>query len=210
MTIRLCLLVLVALVTCSTPVWAGQSAPQWVIDTKASRLVVHVYASGALSGLAHDHHFVPQQWSGSTQFDPAHPQQLNVTVTVDANSLRDQQPELSPEDRQKVERQVASPKVLDAGRYPTIRFRATRLQIESQAEGTLRGSLTGTLELHGHRAPIEVQVATRWAGEGLNVNGSTAFDQTAFGIEPYSTALGTIGVQDRVVVELQLRAWRRG
>src|SRR5262249_18620435 len=97
------------------------AATAWTIDTGKSRLVVHVYKKGLLSGFAHDHHFVPRTWRAEAIIDLARPERAQVTLWVDAASLSDDQPALSEDDRQKVERQASGSDILDASQYPQIR-----------------------------------------------------------------------------------------
>ena len=112
-----------ALVTAGLAVLAvrspGRAAPRiWRVDLSQSRLVVHVFRKGLLSPALHDHHFVPERWSATVTFDPARPEPVEVRVTVAADSLRDRQPQLSPDDIRTVEAQARGPKGLDAERYP--------------------------------------------------------------------------------------------
>ncbi|PYN08334.1 MAG: hypothetical protein DME06_16340 [Candidatus Rokuibacteriota bacterium] len=151
-----------ALVTTALVVLAewspGRAGPPiWRVDHSQSRLVVHVFRRGLLSPALHDHHFVPERWSATVAFDPARPEPVEIRVTVAADSLRDRQPELSPEDLRKVEAQVRGPKGLDAERYPVIAFTADRLELSEPAlgaAGAARGVLAGVLELHGRTRPV--------------------------------------------------------
>ncbi|HEX9399437.1 MAG TPA: YceI family protein [Anaeromyxobacter sp.] len=104
---------------------------------------------GLLSAMAHHHHFVASKWHATAIFDGASPSGARVEVIIAADSLRDQQAALSQEDRGKVDRQAAGPGVLDARRYPEIRFVSNPLDLEPvtsiQTDAGLRGVLTGTL-----------------------------------------------------------------
>jgi polyisoprenoid-binding protein YceI len=171
-------------------------------------MAVHVLKKGLLSGMAHDHHFVPGDWSGTASFDPARPSDVQVEVVVVAGSLRDNQPKLSPEDREKVDRQAAGPEVLDASRYQEIRFTANKFEPSAPAPGPaahrLQGLLVGTLSLHGQKRPLSVRVVATAQGGGWRVLGAVSFKQSDFGIEPYSGFRGTIAVHDVVKVVYDL------
>lgn len=195
----------------ASPAGATRTAETWTVDPARSELVIHVHRKGLLSPFLHDHHFVPTSWSANASFDPARPEETHVSVVVDASSLRDRQPALSEQDRLKVEGQVRGPDVLDAERYPEVEFTADRLEItpeQSQAPDLLHGELVGSLRLHGRVQELRVPVAARWSSGWLRVNGNATLAQSAFGIEPYKTALGAIAVHDRVDVELSLHAVR--
>jgi polyisoprenoid-binding protein YceI len=192
-------------------VWSpGRAAPRiWRVDRSQSRLVVHVFRKGLLSPALHDHHFVPERWSATVAFDPARPDVVDIRVTVAADSLRDRQPELSPDDIRKVEAQARGPKGLDAERYPVIAFTADRLELSgppSEAAGSARGVLAGVLELHGRARPVRTPLRARWTAGSLDAEGEMSVNQSDFGIEPYRALLGAIAVHDRVSVEFAVRA----
>ncbi len=178
----------------------------WRADTSKSQMTVHVLKKGLLSGMAHDHHFVPGEWSAKARFDPARPSDVHVEVVIVAGSLRDNQPKLSAEDRKKVDQQAAGPEVLDASRYQEIRFTANRFEpsVPAPAGRRLQGVLVGTLSLHGQTRPLSMRVVATAAGEGWRVLGAASFQQSDFGIEPYSGFLGTIAVHDEVKVVCDL------
>lgn len=187
----------------------GGAAPRvWRVEIAQSRLVVHVFRKGLLSPVLHDHQFVPERWSATVMFDPDRPRQAEVRVTVAADSLRDRQPQLSPSDIQKVEGQARGPKVLDADRYPAIRFTADRLEMPPPPAGaaSAEGILAGLLDLHGRTQAVPVPIRVRWTGDSLDAEGEVSFAQSDFGIEPYHALLGAIAVQDRVTVEYAIRA----
>jgi polyisoprenoid-binding protein YceI len=187
----------------------AHASPQWwTADTARSRITIHVFKKGLLSGLAHDHHFVPGNWSATATFEGASPSAAHVEVIVAANSLRDQQPALSEKDREKVDRQAAGPEVLDARRYPEIRFVSKSVAVASGTSGApdggLRGTLTGTLSLHGQERPVSVPITATKDGKTWRARGTVNFNQSAFGIHPYSGFGGTIAVRDEVKLEYEL------
>lgn len=197
MTRRLLLVVLVLAA-------AGPARPaEWKADEAASRVVVHVFRSGVLGGLAHDHHFVPAEWSASASFEPDRLEEVRGEVIVRADSLRDNQDKLSASDREKVERQVAR-EVLEAERFPEVRFEIAGFKRAPQGSGGIRGTLEGTLNLHGATRPLAIPIEVTEREGGFTVRGRAAFRRSEFGIRTPSAALGTISVKDKVEVELDL------
>jgi len=175
------------------------------VDTSASVLAIHVSRSGLFSGFAHNHRFVPQRWHAEVTFDPARPAELEVVLVVDAGSLHDHESRLADASRAQVDRTTAGPEVLDAGRFPEIRYRASKLaELKVAASGEIAGVLHGELTLHGTRKPLAARFRARPDGPGFRATGSARFAQSDFGMKPYSTALGTIGVDDDVEVEFDL------
>ena len=149
-------------------------------DPAASALAIHVAKSGVLSGVSHEHHFVPQSWQAEARFDPARPAATEVWVVVDAGSLHDREGRLNAASRAEVK------------------------DLRVPGPGALEGVLRGELALHGVHRPVEVPFRARVERGGFRVTGSARFLQSDFGIRPYSTALGTIGVDDLVSVEFDL------
>lgn len=182
----------------------------FAISTPGSSLVVDVHKRGALSPFLHDHHLRFSQVHSAFVFDPQRPEATRGELVVEAGVFADEQAELSQEDRRKVEATVRGTETLDTARYPTIRFTFSGLEVLQRggdaASGTVRGTLVGTLHIRDRSAPIRVPMAATHRGSGVHVTGATAFRQSTFGIKPYSTALGTVGVEDRVDVHFDVIA----
>jgi polyisoprenoid-binding protein YceI len=191
----------------------GQGGPaDWRVDVTQSRLTVKVLPAGLLASTLHTHFFQPEDWSGEIAWDPSHPERVRVGVRIAADSLRDHQPKLSAKDIARVERQVRDAEILDAARFPEIRFEATRLdtaEFPSGAAGEFRGTLAGTLTLHRQSHPLQIPIEGRISADRLEANAAVTLKQSDFGIKPYSTALGTIAVRDEVVIEIALVALPR-
>lgn len=172
-------------------------------DTSASHLVIRAGRIGLLSAFSHDHQFIPARWQAEVDFDPERPEEVRVDVRIDAATLRDQVARLSPKTREYVDRETAGPQVLDAQRYPEIRFHGESASARGEA-GVLQGVLHGALSLHGATRPIDVPFRARADASGYRVSGSVRFRQTDFGITPISKAGGTIGVDDEIQVDFEL------
>ncbi len=168
-----------------------------------------VLPAGLLASALHAHFFQPEDWSGEIAWDPNHPGSVRIGVRIASDSLRDHQPKLSAKDIAKVERQARGTDILDSARFPRILFEAGQLeaaQLPSGATGDFRGTLAGTLTLHGQSRPEQFPIRGRVAVERLEADASVTFRQSDFGIKPYSTALGTIAVRDEVTIEMTVVA----
>lgn len=197
---------LVALSIALSPRAAEAQPETLTVLTEQSFTIVDVHKSGVLSPALHDHHFLGDRWAGSVVFDAEHPETVRGSIVIDTASLRDQQPELSPEDEQKVNTEMRGPDVLDAARYPTVTLSFDRMEVLQRGEGTVRGHLLGSLTLHGQTHPIRVPIAASFRAHRLHAIGSTAFNLSEFGIKRPSKALGAIGVADHVEVRFDLSA----
>ncbi len=186
-------------------------ALDWDADADASTIAVVVSRKGVLSGLSHGHRFVPGRWVARAHLAYPSLAGTSVEVMVDTASLHDQEPRLGAASRAEVDRTTAGPEVLDAARFPTIRYAADEVaDVRVSSSGDVEATLRGTLSLHGVDRPLDVRVRARPEGAGIRVNGTATFVQSAFGMKPYSTALGTIGVDDPVHVEFDLLLRRGG
>jgi polyisoprenoid-binding protein YceI len=172
-------------------------------DTSASQLVIRADGSGLLSALTHDHQFTPARWQAEVDFDPDRPQEVRVDVRIDATTLHDHVARLSQRTRDHVDRKTAGPEVLDAERYREIRFHGESASARDEGDG-LQGVLHGALSLHGTTRPLDIPFHARADGPGYRVSGSVRFRQTDYGMTPFSTARGTIGVDDEIQVDFDL------
>jgi polyisoprenoid-binding protein YceI len=202
-------------VTMAAALGAGQAWPgegtRWRADPAGSRLVVSVYKKGLLSGMAHDHAFSAGEFRVAATTDGTSPAPTSFEVVVTAASLRDGAPDLSPGDRAKVDAQAAGADVLDAARFPEIRFasrQAPPAWPPAGPDGSAGGDLVGVLSLRGRERPITIAVRATPEAKALRVRGSTRFRQSDFGIEPYSGFLGMIAVEDEIQVDFDLRMER--
>jgi polyisoprenoid-binding protein YceI len=183
-------------------------AKDWALDTSRSRVIIHVLPAGLLSAALHEHHFQPESWSADVAWDPQNPAGIRLEARFAADSLRDAQSKLSARDIAKVEGQTRGPEVLDAKQFPKVVFKAEGAEVVQPpgADGAFRGTLTGSLTLHGQTRPLRVEVTGRIAGDRLEASATAVFKQSDFGMKPYRTALGTIAVRDEVSVEIAIVA----
>jgi polyisoprenoid-binding protein YceI len=172
-------------------------------DTSASQLVIRAEKRGLLSALAHDHEFTPATWQAEVDFDPRHPHWVRVDIRIDAATLHDHVARLSPKVREYVDRETTGPEVLDAQRYPEISFHAESASTRDESGG-FQGVLHGALSLHGTTRPLDVPFHGRTDAAGYRVSGNVRFRQTDFGMKPFSTAAGSIGVDDEIQVDFEL------
>jgi polyisoprenoid-binding protein YceI len=162
------------------------------IDSAHSSLQIHVSKTGFFSAFAHNHEVEAPIESGAvTASDPP-----SVELHVDARKLHVLDPEVSADTRAEVQKTMLGPQVLDAERYPEIRFHSTAVD----SQGTDRWLVSGNLELHGQTQSIAVDVTLK---NGV-YRGSAILKQTKFGITPVTVAGGTVKVKDDLKIEFQI------
>lgn len=187
------------------------AAPTWTVDAGRSRIEVHVRGKGFLA--THDHLFVPRAWAGRAAFDPEAPERAKVELEVVVASLHDEEPGMSESTRREVDANAKAPEVLDAERFPRVRFVASRLErpvrpASPNEPRSLTGTLVGELELHGVKRPLRLPVRASWDDASLTATGSVTFEQSAFGITPVSKLFGAAAIHDAVTVSYRVVAAR--
>jgi polyisoprenoid-binding protein YceI len=158
-----------------------------------SLITVHVYKSGLFSGFAHDHIVIAPIAQGAIDI-----KKLSVEITVSTKQMKVTDPEASESTRAEVQATMLGPKVLDAGKYPEIHFKSSR--VEQTTPGHYR--VTGTLSLHGATKELSFEVS----GGPDRYEGKTRLNQTDFGIKPISIGGGTVKVKDQIAIELDIYA----
>lgn len=162
------------------------------IDVQHSKMTVYVGKQGLFSFLGDNHEIEAPIASGV--YDSA---VNSVELTVDAAKLKALDPNLSADKRNTVQDNMVGPKVLDAGKYPTIAFRSTKIEATDPTHLKIAGNLT----LHGQTHPIEVEAVR---ADATHFTGSSTVRQTSFGITPIKIAGGAVSVKDDVRVEFQV------
>ena len=104
--------------------------------------------------------------------------------------------------KKKVNQNLLGKEVLDVEKYPTATFVAknvTKLE-EVSKRGLPKYKFAGDFTLHGTTKPIEfaadVEVVKGWN----HIRGGFAILQTEYGMKPYTTMLGAVGVADRLAI----------
>lgn len=156
-----------------------------------SAITIHVGKTGLFSGFGHNHTI-----TAPIEHAAINSESKTAIISVLTKDLKVTDPDASEKDRAEIQATMMGPKVLDALRYPEIRFVSTR--IEQTAPG--RFQVTGNLELHGITKQLQFPVSST-AG---HFTGKTKLKQTDFGIQPVSVAGGTVKVKDEIEIEFDV------
>lgn len=163
------------------------------VDVAHSKITVHVYKSGFLSAFGHNHEIdAPIQSAQLIGSD----QQASVAVRVASRKLRVLDAEESESTRAKIQATMLGAQVLDADRFPEIRFESTAIEPRGADHWIVHGKLT----LHGRERPITFELALK----DDRYRGSATLKQTDFGMTPVTVAGGTVKVKDEVKVEFEI------
>jgi polyisoprenoid-binding protein YceI len=104
--------------------------------------------------------------------------------------------DVSEKDRAEVQSTMLGPKVLDAAKFPEIRFKSSR--VEQTGPGHFR--VMGKLDLHGASKELVFEVT----GDANRYKGKTKLKQTDFGIQPVTAAGGAVKVKDELEIEFDV------
>jgi polyisoprenoid-binding protein YceI len=170
----------------------GQAADDRAIDTQQSRLIVHAYKSGLFSGFAHDHEIEAPIAQGRVDL-----KNRRVDLEFDVARMKVLDPKESADKRSEIEKTMLSDTVLDAAKYPKIRF-VSRV-VKPTSDGAYE--VEGDLILHGATRPVTFLVKMT---DGI-FSGKVPVTQTQFGIKPVSIAGGTVKVKDVVEIVFDVR-----
>ena len=162
------------------------------IDARHSTLKVFVYKSGLFSAFGHNHEVAAPIEQGSVSPEPA-----GVEFRVAACKLRVLDPDVSADERAKVQKTMEGSEVLDCARFPDIRFQSTSVEKAGAEQWTVRGNLS----LHGQTRPVSVAVKKK----GSRYQGSASLKQRDFGMTPVSVAGGTVKVKNEVKIEFEIQ-----
>jgi len=165
-------------------------------ETQGAEARVFTFKDGLLSPVAHDLEIAIErlrlEWS-----------ERSVTATFDLTSLRvvhavvSGRPApnaLSPQDRRKIEQNIAN-EVLRTQRHPEARFES-RAVAPNDAGYSVRGALT----LVGRAHDVSAIVRRR---EG-RLSTELSLDQREWGITPYSAMLGTLKLKPELIVRVSV------
>jgi len=205
-----CLLLMVLFLLAGSPHRAA--AAEYLVRAEQSELVVLVFKTGFASAFAHDHVVRATRYSGTIGGDPSRPAAAVVRVTVPAEGLVADEPELRRKhglaaelgdaDRREIQSTMLGETQLHAAKYPDITFQS--VSVEPRAAGEFL--LTGDFTLHGVTRRISVPVSVQVSGGALRAAGAFDIKQSDFGITPLSLFLGAVRNQDRVRVAFDLLA----
>jgi polyisoprenoid-binding protein YceI len=184
------------------PARPAASAVAFQVDPAASHVFIKVGASGRIG---HDHG-VQGLLGGAITLGKG------GTLVFDMRTFRTDSPEarqyvglsgtVSGADQQKTNATMRGPQVLDVVQYPTAEYTITSaVPVDGRAPGEPgRYRLDGQLTLHGKSRPLPLvaQVDPTGSPGVLRMRCAFAIQQSDFGITPYSTLGGLVGVADRL------------
>jgi len=185
---------------------AAQSAPAGGGTLFTARPDALFYAriyrnpSGVLSSLSHDHVIRAGAFTSSIRFDASAPGRCSATLRIPVKSLMVDEPSmrqrvglstpLDASDRKTVRQHMLAEDQLDAEHHPEIQVSLAGC-VASATPGSYQADISFTIR--GKTARRERAALITFAGGQLSARGSLRLSHAAFGIQPYSAWLGSVG-----------------
>jgi len=185
----------------------AQGKPVFRVDSRESLVVIEVRRSGSLARLGHDHVVASHEVGGYVAPDEGRADlyvQLE-RLEVDEAALRaeagfDTQPTESDIEGTRANMLV---RVLEADRFPF-----TLIRVSGADASRPDAAMSVAITLHGVTRALQVPARIDADADKIEVTGRLSFDQTDFGITPYSVLGGAIAVRNGVDLRFRIRARR--
>ncbi len=178
---------------------------QRVLRVDAARVVLTVRRGGALARLGHDHVVASQALQGYVA-----PEQGRADLYLALDSLTVDDPGLRAEaglDTQPSADDIAGTRANMLGKVLQVQqFPFALIHVRAATPLTTDAPLALDITLHGVTRSFSVPARIAIERNGLQVSGMLAFDQSSFGITPFSILGGALQVQDRVELRFDVRA----
>lgn len=196
---------------------AAQTAPApsgpvtYKIDASKGFLYVQVFKDPETlgAGLSHDHVIRATGYTGSVSWDPTNAASCAVELVVpvkqlqvDADDMRKKvgyDTMLDASQREDVTENMLSETQLDAAKYPTISFKATKCEGSGSAV-----KVTGNFTMHGVTKTITVPMNIAADGAKITAKGSFKVLQSDFGFQPYSALLGQLKNKNEIAFTIDV------
>jgi len=186
---------------------SAQGKPVFRVDPARSLLVIEVRRAGSLARLGHDHVVASHEVNGYLA-----PQEGRADLYVALGRLAVDEASLRTEagfDTQPTESDIEGTranmleKVLEAEKFP---FALIRLRGVHARQGDV--TLSVAVTLHGTTRTLQAPAKIEAGADQVSVTGRVSFDQTDFGIAPYSVLGGAIAVKNGVDLRFRIQARR--
>jgi hypothetical protein len=181
--------------------------PVYRVDPRESLVAIEVRRGGSLARLGHDHVVASHDATGYVA-----PGEGRADLYVVLAKLVVDEPDLRKEagfDTQPTESDIEGTRsnmlghVLEADKFPFAVI-AVRDADVKQTKATLAVAIT----LHGRTRTFKVPSEIESDDKAIAVSGKLAFNQSDFGITPYSLLGGAIAVKDGLELRFRIRAKR--
>lgn len=163
----------------------------------SNKLELRVAKTGLYRGKVHV--FLFPQYSGSVDYDPQHPENSRVSLTISARDIKLTDTWLSQKDFKSVQ-EYALRDMLAAEKNPEIAFHSTQVHATDAAHFQVHG----VLMIRGVARSSVVNVTLE---SGSHFTGDAVVRLTDYGLKPPKAALGLVGTENdmRFIFSISIR-----
>ena len=190
------------------PAAARAAEKTYVVAPAERSVVIDVGKSGLFSFAGHVHEVVAPAFSGEVVADAEDLARSRVSLVFDARALKVTGRGEPADDVGKVQEAMIGPKVLDAARFPEIRFASKSVSGRATGPNAYAVEVAGDLTLHGVTRAVTLPLKIEVTGETLLATGETTIRQKDFGIQPVSVA-GVVNVKNELKLTFRIEARER-
>jgi hypothetical protein len=173
------------------------------------------YRAGTLASAGHNHVIVSHDVNGKiylheqiarSGFELAMP--VGKLEIDPADARREEGPDFPPDvsdsAKEGTRKNMLSPALLEAERFPDVRLSTAAIEGNSLEALTATALVSVKDQQHEVRVPLSVHVE----GDRLTATGEFKVRQSELGLKPFSALMGALQVQDEMVVRFKLIATR--
>ena len=177
------------------------SARDWNLDQSDGELLVHTGVDGRAAKMGHRLSIAMNAWRATVGWAHGEPAELQLTVEVASLEVVSGEGGVTPlSGPEKRLARTNALKVLDAKRYPQIRFETADIAMSRD-----RYRLTGTFDIHGKQRECVVDLAVEDLGDAWRMSCQAEVRHSEFGLKPYSMLMGSMKVAEIVTVSFTAR-----
>jgi polyisoprenoid-binding protein YceI len=194
------------LVVFAAPAVRLEAQPEtYEIESKESRVRIHLGRAGLMKFLGHDHHIEAPIAEGRVEVVDGDPARSSVALRFESARLAVVPGSEPADDIVKVEERMRGPEVLAVARYPEIVFASTSVRSQAADGSRFTIAVAGFLKVRGRAFPVEIPLEVVRDTLGIVARGALALNLRDLGIEPPSVA-GVVKVSNRFRLEFEIRA----
>jgi len=183
--------------------FAAEKAYQ--IDSKQSRLMIHVGTAGAFSFAGHPHEIAARSVTGTVRTSADNPESSSVEITIKSDSLEETEQKFSAQDVTTINTKMKN-EVLEVSKYPEITFKSTKVTLTKRNGDSYEIHVDGNLTLHGVTKPISLPMTVSLNESSLKATGQFSILRDDFNINTSSAGGGTVKVAKELKVSLEIVA----
>jgi|SRR5215469_10620523 len=176
------------------PAETTQTVRYLIRPSAESTLTLEAFKTGILAGKKHLFFF--EDYSGEIDYDPAHPENSKVRLTIQAGSVTCKDNWVRPNDRKKI-LDAALNDMMAVSQYPQLAFTSTRITSKSKGQYEVQGDLT----VRGITKPVTLEAAVKSVADiRLEIDGDARIRHSDYGLKPLSRFGGIVGTKNEMLL----------